>query len=224
MIQMIHVLLVDDHAMVRGGIRMILERQPDMQVVGEAATGADAVALAFQLQPTVVVLDVGLADMDGIEVLRRIKASAPQIRVIMITGARNEHHLRRALEAGALGYVLKEGRSTDLVRAIRAVARGELMVVWPADGASIEMLLQTASLRLQPPRHSVLTQRECQVLGLVATGYSNAAVGRQLGISPKTVESHRTHLMEKLDLHCRSDLTRYALEHGYLAGIARQPG
>jgi two-component system response regulator NreC len=221
---MIRLLLVDDHAMVRGGIRMVLERQPDMQVVAEAATGAQAVALALLLQPTVAILDVGLSDMDGIEALQRIKARAPQIRVLMITGTRNEQYLRRALEAGALGYVLKEGSSTDLVQAVRAVAHGESMVVWPGDSTSIEMLLQTAPLRLQPPRHSLLTRREREVLSMVATGYSNAMVASRLGISAKTVESHRTHLLEKLGLHCRADLTRYALDHGYLASIGLQTG
>jgi two-component system response regulator NreC len=221
---MIRLLLADDHAMVRGGIRMILERQPDMQVVAEAATGAQAVALTLLLQPTVAILDVGLSDMDGIEALQRIKVRAPQIRVLMITGTRNEQYLRRALEAGALGYVLKEGSSTDLVQAVRAVAHGESMVVWPGDHMSIEMLLHTAPLRLQPPRYSLLTRRECEVLRLVATGYSNAMVASRLGISAKTVESHRTHLMEKLGLHCRADLTQYALGHGYLAGIGLQTG
>jgi two-component system response regulator NreC len=221
---MIHVLLVDDHAMVRGGIRMVLERQPDMQVVAEAATGAEAVALALLLQPTVAILDVGLSDMDGIEALQRIKAHAPQIRVLMITGTRNEQYLQRALQAGALGYVLKEGSSTDLVEAVRSVAHGRSVVVWPGDDTSIEILLQTAPLRLQPPRHSLLTQREREVLRMVATGYSNAMVASQLGISAKTVESHRTHLMQKLGLHCRADLTRYALDHGCLAGIGVQTG
>jgi two-component system response regulator NreC len=220
---MIRVLLVDDHVMVRSGIRMVLERQPDMQVVAEAATGADAVSLALLLQPTVAILDVGLSDMDGIEALQRIKARAPQIRVLMITGTRNEQYLCRALQAGALGYVLKEGSSSDLVEAVRSVAHGEFVVVWPGDGTSIELLLQTAPLRLQPPRHSLLTQREREVLRMVATGYSNAMVAGQLGISAKTVETHRTHLMQKLGLHCRADLTRYALDHGYLAGIGLQP-
>jgi len=221
---MISVLLVDDHLMVRGGIRMILERQPDMEVVGEASTGVDAVALALRLQPTVATIDVNLPDMDGIDVLLRIKACAPQIRVLMLTGSSNDQCLLRALQAGALGYVLKEGSSTDLVRAVRAVAHGELIVVWPGNDTSIELLVATARLQLEPPRHSVLTQREREVLRMVASGYSNVVMANQLGISAKTVDTHRTHLMEKLGLHSRADLTRYALQHGYLSGIDMHAG
>jgi two-component system response regulator NreC len=214
--EMIHILLVDDHALVRAGIRLVLDRQPDMVVVGEARTGAAAVALALRLQPTVVILDVGLSDMNGIDALERIKAQAPQIRVLMLSGMKNEQHLLRALRAGALGYVLKEARATALVRAVRRVARGELAVVWPEGTAPREWLLHAARYGLKPPRHSTLTEREREVLRLVARGYSNPEIARQLGISAKTVDSHRTHVMAKLDLHSRADVTRYALQQGYL--------
>jgi two-component system response regulator NreC len=215
--EVIHILLVDDHALVRAGIRLVLDRQPDMVVVGEACTGADAVALALRIRPTVVILDVGLPDMDGIDALERIKAHAPQVRVLLLSGVKNGQQLQRALRAGALGYVLKEARAADLVRAVRKVARGELVVAWPEDAASIEVLLHAARYGLQPPRHSTLTEREREVLRLVARGYSNPEIAHQLGISPKTVDTHRTHVMAKLDLHSRADVTRYALQQGYLS-------
>jgi two-component system response regulator NreC len=213
---MIRIVLADDHALVRAGIRLVLDLQPDMVVVGEAQNGAEAAALVLNMQPTVVILDVGLPDLNGIDTLERIRLHAPQIRVLMLSSIKNEQYLLRALRSGALGYVLTEAHAMDLVRAVRRVAQGELAVSWPEGTTSKELLLYAAHRGLEPPRHSTLTDRERDVLRLVAHGYSNAQIAHRLGISAKTVDTHRTHMMAKLDLHNRADITTYALQEGYL--------
>ncbi len=213
---MIRILLAEDHAMVRAGLRLILERQPDMTVVGEAHNGSEAVALALQRQPTVVVLDIGLPDMNGLDALEQIKACSPQIRVMMLSGMENEQFLQRALQCGALGYVLKQGSAAHLVRAVRTVAQGGLAVDWFGSAEPADAHLPGGRSGLTLPAHSSLTGRECEVLRLVAQGYSNTDTAVRLGISPKTVDTHRTHVMEKLGVHTRADLTRYALQYGYM--------
>lgn len=213
---MIRILLVDDHTLMRAGIRLVLDRRPDMLVVGETHNGDGAAALALRMQPTVVILDIGLPDLTGIEVLEHIKAHAPQIRVLMLSSVKYEPHLLRALEAGALGYLPTDAPVEDLVRAVYTVAKGELAVSRPYDATTKEMLFHAARCGLQPPGHSTLTERERDVLRLVARGHSNAQIAGRLGISAKTVDTHRTHMMAKLDLHNRADITTYALQEGYL--------
>jgi DNA-binding NarL/FixJ family response regulator len=214
--RMIRILLAEDHAMVRAGLRTLLEHQKDIVVVAEAADGADAVSWALRLQPDVAILDVGLPGIDGLDALERIKARASRIRVLLISGMWRSEYLTRALRAGASGFLLKEESSTELVRAVRAVARGGLAFAHTGDMASLDAQLYHGNNGLQPPRHSELTDREREVLRLVALGYSNSEIAEQLAISPKTVDTHRTHVMEKLGLHSRAELTRYALQHGYL--------
>lgn len=211
---MITILLADDHAMVRAGLRAILDRQRDLRVIAEAQDGAEAVRLALDLQPRVAVLDIGLPVLSGLDALERIKAHAPQVRVLILTGQLHDAFVLRALWGGASGYLLKESRAAELVQAIRRVARGELAF----EGAGVQdaVMLSGGHARLVPPSHSTLTERERDVLRLVAAGYSNAEIGTRLGISPKTVDTHRTRVMDKLDLHSRADLTAYALREGYL--------
>ncbi len=210
---MIRILLAEDHAMVRAGLRQILERQPDMRVIAEARDGAEAIALAIQLEPTVAILDVGLPGVDGLEALEQIKVHAPHIRALMLSGLANEPHVRRALQGGAAGYLLKEQGSEDLIQAVRTVARGDLSYV----GAGIADVVASSGRSDGPvPSHSRLTVREREVLRLVAQGYSNAGIAALLRLSPKTVDSHRARLMDKLDLHSRAALTNYALHQGYV--------
>ncbi|HVC82560.1 MAG TPA: response regulator transcription factor [Chloroflexota bacterium] len=212
----IRILLAEDHDMVRAGLRLVLDRQPDMTVVAEAADGSDAVSEALRLLPTVAILDVGMPGMDGLDALERIKRRAPRIRVLMMSGLKREEHLLRALRSGASGFLLKEGSATDLVQAVRRVAHGELVVVWPHNTDLVDFALQTGRLDLRPPRHGMLTERERDVLRLVAEGHSNTEIALYLGIGPKTVDTHRMHVMDKLGLHSRADLTHFALAHGYL--------
>ena len=215
---MIRIVLVDDHDMVRAGLRMILERQSDMCVVGEAAKGPEAIAVILRELPQIAIIDVDLPSMSGLDVLETIKRLAPGVAEIMITGWQNEAYLYRSLEGGAAGFLLKQHRSDVLIQAVRAVARGEKVIDWPSVPES-----NPADLRILP-RHSVLTQRECDVLRLVAHGHSNPGIAAYLGISPKTVDSHRAHLMDKLDVHHRADLIRYALEKGYLMPSSEEVG
>ena len=217
---MITILLADDHDMVRAGLRSVLERQPDMTVVAEACDGAAAVETALRLEPTVAVIDVGLPGMDGLDALERIKAHAPQIRVLMISGQENEQYLLRAAHGGASGYLLKQGSAADLVQAVRSVAKGELVFTWAGMTGLMEECLRGGRREAQLPRHSTLTERERDVLRLVAQGYSNTEIATRLMISPKTVDTHRTRLMSKLDLHTRAALVLYALRHGYLVATA----
>lgn len=216
---MITILVAEDHVMVRAGLRLLLERQADMRVVAEAGTGVEAVALALRLLPAVVLLDIGLPVLDGLEALGRIKAAAPQVRVLMMTGLQDEAYLLRAVRDGASGYLLKQGRPESLIAAVRTVARGDLAFVGVSVSGAMAAV-QHGQSAPQQPRHSTLTQREREVLRLVAEGYSNAGVACQLGISPKTVDTHRTRLMDKLDLHSRASLTHYALQHGLVIGAA----
>lgn len=213
---MIRILLADDHAMVRAGLRQILERQSDMTVVAEARDGAEAVDLTLREQPTVAVLDVGLPVMDGLDALERIKAHSPQTRVLMVTGMENERYLLRALRGGASGYLLKQAGAADLISAVRRVARGDLAFEWAGTTGFMEAYLDIGRNAPSLPQHSTLTARERDVLRLVAQGFSNTDIGTHLSISPKTVDSHRTRLMDKLDLHTRAALTKYALQNGYL--------
>ncbi len=211
----IHILLADDHAMVRTGIRAILERERGLSVVAEVATGAQALAQAARLEPDVAVIDVDLPDLDGLEVLERLKARCPAVRVVVVSDSHHASYLRRAMQAGASGYLSKRRSAAELVRAVRVAAQGA-SVFTAEGGAATELTSGYGWLALLPPRHSMLTEREREVLHLVALGYSNRAIGAQLRISPKTVDSHRTRLMDKLELHSRADLTGYALAHGYL--------
>jgi DNA-binding NarL/FixJ family response regulator len=216
---MITILLAEDHAMVRTGLRLVLEREGDMTVVAEAVDGIEAVALALQLRPMVVVMDIGLPTMDGLDALARIKAAAPRMRVLMMTALEDDAYLLRALREGASGFVRKQSRPETLVAAVRAVARGEL--AFGGMGVSDHLAaVQHGQSAPQPPRHSELTQREREVLALVAQGHSNSAIAGRLGISPKTVDTHRTRLMDKLGLHSRAGLTHYALQHGFVIDVA----
>jgi two-component system response regulator NreC len=213
---MIPIVVADDHAMVREGLCMILERQPDMTVMGQAETGAEAITLAHALKPVVLVLDVGLPDIDGFEVLEQVKEGSPEVRVIMISGTNSEQYIQRAVRAGASGYVVKEGGAANLIHAVRTVARGGMALNWRGNADFVEPDL-TGDPTAQALRHaSGLTWRERQVLRLVAQGYSNTEVAEHLGISAKTVDTHRTRVMDKLNLHSRAELTRYALRYGYL--------
>jgi two-component system response regulator NreC len=213
---MISIVVADDHAMVCDCLCMILQRQPDMAVVGQARTGAEAVALSQALKPAVLVLDVGLPDIDGFEVLEQIKAHTPEVCVIMISGTNSEQYIQRAVRSGASGYVVKEGGAAALIHAVRMVAQGGMALDWRGNTNIIEPDIAQVLARQTLPHQSILTWRERQILRLVAQGYSNAEVAALIGISPKTVDTHRSRIMEKLNLHSRADLTRYALEYGYL--------
>jgi two-component system, NarL family, response regulator NreC len=210
----IRVLLADDHAVLRAGLRALLSAEPDMDVVGEAGNGAEAVTLAEALRPDVVVMDISMPVKDGLAATAEIAASLPETKVLVLTMHAEEQYLLKVLEAGGSGYVLKRSADTELMEAIRAVQRGEAYL-YPS---ATRLLLQAYQQgeRAAPPAGGRLSEREAEVLRLTAEGYSNSEIGSQLYLSPKTVDTYRQRIMEKLGLHHRAELVRYALSTGLL--------
>ena len=209
---MIRVLLADDHTILREGIRVLLGREADVEIVGEADDGIRAVEMAGRLQPDVVVMDISMERMGGLEATREIILTNPGVRVVILTMHDNEEYLVEALKAGASGYVLKEAAATDLAEAIRAAARGDVYL-YPSVARK---LVRDYVKRVSDPKTvaETLTTREREVLKLVAEGYTNKEIAALLGISVKTVENHRSNMMRKLDLHDRTELARYAVRIG----------
>ena len=217
----IRILLADDHAMLRSGLRALLEAEDDLEVVGEAGTGEEAVEMAEGLHPDVVVMDLSMPGIGGLEATRRIASPSPSqgseepaTRVLVLTMHAEEEHLLPVLDAGGSGYVNKRSADEELIEAIRTVARGDVFL-YP-DAA--KLLLQ--GFRGKPTDEedplTRLSERELEVLGFTAEGFSAAEIGKKLSISPKTVDTYRSRIMEKLGLHHRSELVRFALQQGLL--------
>lgn len=206
----VRVVLADDHAIVREGLRALLERGGEIAVVGEAATGREAVELTLRLLPNVVVMDFTMPEMNGVAACQAMQAQVPQTRVLFLSMHEEEAYFARALEAGAVGFLVKSSASTDLRAAILRAARGEVFLAPTLAG----VLLRLAD---DPPPTVALTQREREVLHLVAEGNINQAIATRLGISIKTVQTHREHIMEKLELRDITQLVRYAIRHGIIS-------
>lgn len=211
----ITIVLVDDHAVLRAGLRALLEAEPDLNVIGEAGSGEDALTIVRDLRPHLVVMDLAMPGMGGLEAIRRLAASGSASRVLVLTAHAEEEFLFPVLEAGGSGYVTKASADRDLLGAIRAVARGEVFMYPNAQ----KLLLQ----RYERSRHGEevdplarLSDRERQVLTLTAEGYSSADIGERLFLSPKTVDTYRGRVMEKLGLRHRAELVRFALRNGLL--------
>ena len=212
----IRLLLADDHAVVRSGLRLLLEAQPDMAIIGEAENGADAIRRAAELAPDVVLMDIEMPGMNGIEATRRIKAQAPATAVLALTMYEDDQYFFEMLRAGAAGYVPKRAAPDELVSAIRAVSRGEVFLYPSLAGRLVQDYLQRRSVEEQAPPADELTPREQEVLTLIAQGLSNNEISDQLVISAKTVDRHRENIMRKLNLHNRVDLVKYALRKGLI--------
>jgi DNA-binding NarL/FixJ family response regulator len=207
----IRILLVDDHAVVRRGFRLILEGQPDLEVVGEAADGRQAVELGEKLQPEVAVIDVSMPELNGIEATRRLAEVSPRTRVLALSMHKDAVYVREILRAGARGYLLKDSNDTDFLAAVRAVSKGEGFL---SPGIA-DAVLNDYRRHVSDPV-DLLSSREREVLQMIAEGQTNKEIANTLSLSVYTVEAHRGRIMEKLNLHSTGELVRFAVRKGLI--------
>jgi two-component system response regulator NreC len=213
----IGILLVDDHEIVRAGLRSLLERNEQVKIVGEASSGTEAVQLATELKPDVVLMDVSMRDMDGVEATRRIKKRTPEVNVLALTVHEEEAYFFEMLTAGASGYVPKRASPQVLLTAITIVSKGEVFLHPAVAGALVQEYLQEGRSGARKRVYDGLTPRQREVLTLIAEGLSNNEIADDLGISVRTVERHRENIMKRLNLHSRVELVKYALRKGLIA-------
>jgi len=209
----IKVLVVDDHAVVREGVKMVLETDPELRVVGEAASGEEAIDLVRQLEPDVVVMDIGMPGLSGFEATRRIRESRPDVNVLALTVHDSEAYVFQMLQAGAVGYVLKRAEAPEAIRAVKAAHRGEALL----HPSVAKLLIQdylTRAERGEEVTYDQVSDREREILKLIAEGLTNKEIAEKLFLSVKTVQAHRANLMRKLGLHDRVELVKYALRKG----------
>ena len=212
----IRVLVVDDHTIVRDGICALLRLAGDIEVVGEAANGREALEMAKKLMPDVVLMDIAMPNMDGLEATRRIRKEFPKVKVLVLTQYDAKEYVFPVIEAGASGFISKTAASSELVSGIRSVYRGDSFLSPSAARILVEDYQQEASIRKEQDPYKQLTDREREILKLLAEGYTTRKIADMLVISVKTVEGHKTNLMSKLDIHNRTDLVKYALRKGII--------
>lgn len=212
----IRVLLADDHAIVREGVKMILAKEPDFEVVGEAQDGRQALELVERMKPNVVVMDISMPGMGGIEATQQVKDRYAGVNVIGLTMHEDESYVFKLLRAGASGYVLKRAAAQDLVQAVRAAAKGEAFLYPSVARKVVEDYLKRVEAGEERERYDGLTEREKEILTHIAEGLSNQQIAQKLYISIKTVQTHRAHILEKLGLHDRTELVRYAIRKGLI--------
>jgi two-component system response regulator NreC len=214
---MIRILLADDHSVIRGGLRALLQQQPDFQVVGEANDGREAVALSESLHPDVVVMDLSMPNLNGTEAARQIANKFPEMSVIILSMHSDEAYVLRALKAGAKGYLLKECAESDLNQAIRAVRQGKSFFSPAVSRVLVEDYVRQLQDRDIEDSYELLTARERELLQLIAEGKSNKDVANMLNLSVYTVETHRANMMTKLNLHTVPELILYAVRKGIIS-------
>lgn len=220
----INVLIVDDHALVRSGLRLLISGQPDMTVVGEAGSLIDALEVAAHARPDVICLDLAMPGPSGVASVERLRAAVPAARIVVVTMHDDPAYVRTAIAMGAAGYVNKSAADTELISAIRAVASGRVFID-VGDAATLESILTPRAPAAGRSPLGALSERELEVLRSVARGYTNQRIADEIGLSVKTVESYRARLMKKLGLKERADLVRLAIEMGLLHdGPAARPG
>ena len=213
----IHILIAEDHRIVRDGLRMLLQSEPDFVIVAEAENGREAIARAKETRPDLAILDISMPDLSGLEATRLIKTESPQTQVLILTMHDSDEYFFRALQAGASGYVLKKAATQDLIAAARAVARGEAFL-YPSVA---KKLIGDYVRRVQPGAeeggYTSLSDREREVLLLLAQGLSNREIADRLAITQSTLQTHRSHILEKLGLRTTADLITYAVQHGLVS-------
>ncbi|HJV46332.1 MAG TPA: response regulator transcription factor [Bacillota bacterium] len=213
----IQVLVADDHAIVRSGLSMLINAQEDMEVVGAAADGGEAVDLALKLHPNIILMDLSMPPGEnGLSATMRLRELAPDVEVLVLTMHDDEEYLFRVLQAGASGYILKSAPDNDLITAIRTVYKGAAYLYPSATKSLIQEFLQRVQKGEDTDYFNVLTEREREILVLIAKGYANKEIAEKLCVSVKTVETHKTKIMEKLQLKTRPELVRYAMKKGLL--------
>ena len=213
----IRVLLADDHQLMRSGIRLMLEREADLSVVGEAGDGREAVALAKSLRPDVVVMDIGMANLNGIEAAQQMTGDRPETAVVMLSMHSDESYVLRALKAGARGYLLKDSAEADLIKAVHAVAGGKSFFSPAVSKVLLDDYVRKLRRSGTEDAYDLLTPREREVLQLIAEGKSNKDIANLLNLSVYTVESHRANLMEKLNVRGLPELILYAVRKGIIS-------
>lgn len=211
----IHLLLVDDHAVVRSGLRMLLENERDVEIVGEASSASEAMESAIRLKPNVILMDIGLPDLSGIDATREIKKRLPDVSIVALTIHEDEEYFFKMLEAGASGYVPKRAAPEELLTAIRAAASGQVYL-YPSLAKLLVRDFLDGGRAPTEETFSDLTDREQEVLTYLAEGANNSEIAASLIISPKTVARHRENIMRKLNLHSRAELVRYAIRKGII--------
>jgi two-component system response regulator NreC len=211
---MARVVIADDHAIVRAGLRALIHDEIGMDLIGEATGGYEAIELVEKNQPEVLVLDISMPDLDGISVTRKLKPNFPDLRILILTLHEDEAMLKEAIKAGASGYILKRAAESELISAIQIILRGDMYV----DPSMLRSLL-TEPKPVSPQQSApveTLTLRETEILKLIVDGFTNRQIGEHLNISIRTVEGHRANISEKLGLHSRLELVRYARQHGMI--------
>jgi two-component system, NarL family, response regulator NreC len=211
---MARVVIADDHAIVRGGLRALIHDEIDLDLVGEAAGGYEAIDLVQKNHPDVLVLDISMPDMDGLSVIRKLKPDFPELHILILTLHEDEALVKEAIKAGASGYILKRAAETELISAIQVILRGDMYI----DPSMLRALFRETRTDVTQQNLPIetLTPRETEILKLIAEGYTNRQIGEQLTISIRTVEGHRGNITDKLGLHSRLELVRYARQHGII--------
>ncbi len=213
----IRVVIVDDHSVVRAGMRMLLESDPELEIVGEGENGQQGLQLARDLKPDVMVMDVTMPEMDGVEATRRIKQEMPQVAVLAVTIHEGADYFFRMLQAGASGYVPKRAAAEDVLQAIHVVAKGDVFLEPRIAKELVFDYVTRVRQGVAQESYDGLTEREREVLVLIAEDATNQAIANRLSISVKTVERHRENIMQKLNLHTRTELVKYAIRKGIIS-------
>jgi two-component system, NarL family, response regulator NreC len=213
----LRILLADDHTIVRQGIRKILEERPDWEVVAEAGDGREAVKQALELKPDIAIVDIGMPMLNGIEATAQIARRAPEVRVVILSMHPDEAYITRALKAGAKGYLLKDSADIDLLRALTLVSQGKSFFSPAVAKVMADDYVRHLAARGIVDRYESLSEREREIFQLVAEGRSNKEIADLLFVSPNTIETHRAHIMEKLDVHSAVELVLYAVRRGLIS-------